>query len=49
MTRFTLNGREVSIDLDPSTPMLWAIRDTLGLIVQSRHVVDRIEREPFRF
>jgi isoquinoline 1-oxidoreductase subunit alpha len=31
MTRFTLNGREVSVDLDPSTPMLWAIRDTLGL------------------
>jgi aerobic-type carbon monoxide dehydrogenase small subunit (CoxS/CutS family) len=31
MIRFTLNGREVSLALDPATPVLWAIRDTLGL------------------
>jgi aerobic-type carbon monoxide dehydrogenase small subunit (CoxS/CutS family) len=31
MTRFTLNGRAVAVDLDPSTPLLWALRDTLGL------------------
>lgn len=31
MTRFTLNGRDVTVTLDPTTPVLWAIRDTLGL------------------
>jgi aerobic-type carbon monoxide dehydrogenase small subunit (CoxS/CutS family) len=30
-TRFTLNGREVSVDADPATPLLWILRDTLGL------------------
>jgi len=29
--RFILNGRETAIDVDPATPLLWAIRDTLGL------------------
>ena len=28
---FTLNGQARSLDLDPETPLLWAIRDTLGL------------------
>lgn len=27
MTTFTLNGREVDLDVDPETPLLWAIRD----------------------
>jgi isoquinoline 1-oxidoreductase alpha subunit len=27
----TLNGKATSIDVDPSTPILWALRDTLGL------------------
>jgi aerobic-type carbon monoxide dehydrogenase small subunit (CoxS/CutS family) len=31
MTSFTLNGKSVSVDDDPSTPLLWAIRDSLGL------------------
>ncbi len=31
MIRFILNGRETAIDVDPATPLLWAIRDTLGL------------------
>jgi isoquinoline 1-oxidoreductase subunit alpha len=31
MTRFTLNGRDVSVDIDSETPLLWAIRDTIGL------------------
>lgn len=31
MTRFNLNGREVAIDDDPSTPLLWVIRDRLGM------------------
>ena len=26
-----LNGRVVSVDVDPDTPLLWAIRDTVGL------------------
>ncbi len=31
MTRFTLNGQPASVDADPSTPILWALRDNLGL------------------
>jgi isoquinoline 1-oxidoreductase alpha subunit len=28
---FTLNGKPVTVDADPSTPLLWAVRDNLGL------------------
>ncbi len=28
---FTVNGQVRSLDLDPDTPLLWAIRETLGL------------------
>jgi len=31
MTAFTLNGRPVTVDADPTTPVLWAVRDNLGL------------------
>ncbi len=31
MTSFTLNGKSVSVGDDPSTPLLWVIRDSLGL------------------
>lgn len=31
MIEFELNGRQVSVDADPDTPLLWAIRDELGL------------------
>ncbi|KIT18201.1 (2Fe-2S)-binding protein [Jannaschia aquimarina] len=31
MTTFTLNGAEVSLDADPDTPLLWALRDHAGL------------------
>ena len=31
MTSFTLNGKSVSVDDDSSTPLLWVIRDSLGL------------------
>ncbi len=27
----TVNGVEKSLDIDPDTPLLWALRDTLGL------------------
>ncbi len=27
----TLNGKATSVDADPATPILWALRDTLGL------------------
>jgi isoquinoline 1-oxidoreductase alpha subunit len=27
----TVNGRNHSLDVEPDTPLLWAIRDTLGL------------------
>jgi isoquinoline 1-oxidoreductase subunit alpha len=31
MTTFTLNGKPTTVDVDPSTPILWALRDNLGL------------------
>ncbi len=31
MIKFTLNGQSVSVEADPDTPLLWAIRDDLGL------------------
>ena len=31
MIKFELNGQEVSVDADPDTPLLWAIRDEIGL------------------
>ena len=31
MTQLNVNGRTVSVDADPSTPLLWALRDRLGL------------------
>ena len=31
MSSFTLNGKPVTVDADPSTPVLWALRDNLGL------------------
>jgi isoquinoline 1-oxidoreductase alpha subunit len=31
MVSFTLNSRPVSVEADGSTPLLWAIRDHLGL------------------
>ncbi|WP_108502882.1 (2Fe-2S)-binding protein [Paracoccus indicus] len=31
MVNLKINGREVSVDADPDTPLLWAIRDEVGL------------------
>ena len=31
MTPLQVNGRAQSLDVDPATPVLWALRDTLGL------------------
>lgn len=31
MVKLVLNGKPVSVDADPETPLLWAIRDVLGL------------------
>ena len=31
MTTLNVNGRTQQVDIDPSTPVLWALRDTLGL------------------
>ena len=31
MTTLNVNGREYTVDADPATPILWALRDTLGL------------------
>lgn len=31
MTTLQVNGRSQRLDIDPATPVLWALRDTLGL------------------
>ena len=31
MVRLNVNGREQQVDVDPDTPLLWVLRDTLGL------------------
>jgi isoquinoline 1-oxidoreductase subunit alpha len=31
MIAFTLNGKPVSVDVAPDTPVLWVLRDTIGL------------------
>jgi isoquinoline 1-oxidoreductase alpha subunit len=31
MARITINGKAHDIDVDPNTPLLWAIRDHVGL------------------
>ena len=31
MARFTVNGKPYDIDVDPNTPLLWAIREQVGL------------------
>lgn len=31
MTKFTLNGTETTLDVDPDMPLLWALRDHAGL------------------
>jgi isoquinoline 1-oxidoreductase alpha subunit len=31
MTRLNVNGKAVEVDADPSTPLLWALREDLGM------------------
>lgn len=31
VTRCNVNGRSVNVQSDPSTPLLWVVRDELGL------------------
>jgi len=31
MARLTINGKTLEVDVDPSTPLLWAIREQVGL------------------
>ena len=31
MTNFKLNGKTVSVDASPDTPLLWILRDYLGM------------------
>ena len=31
MVRLNVNGKDYDIDVDPSTPLLWAIRENVGL------------------
>ena len=32
MARLKVNGRAHDVDVDPETPLLWVLRDTLGLL-----------------
>jgi isoquinoline 1-oxidoreductase alpha subunit len=32
MTRITVNGRLLDVEVDPDTPLLWVLRDTLGMV-----------------
>jgi isoquinoline 1-oxidoreductase alpha subunit len=32
MTAVTVNGRFYEVDVEPDTPLLWVLRDTIGLI-----------------
>jgi isoquinoline 1-oxidoreductase subunit alpha len=31
MSKLNVNGREYTVDIDPGTPILWALRDSLGM------------------
>ena len=31
MTKLNVNGKDLEVDVDPQTPLLWVLRDTLGL------------------
>ena len=31
MARFVVNGKPVQVDVDPSTPLLWVLREQVGL------------------
>jgi isoquinoline 1-oxidoreductase alpha subunit len=31
MARLTINGKTLDVDVDPATPLLWAIREQVGL------------------
>jgi len=31
MNQLNLNGRDVQVEVDPSTPLLWVLRDSIGL------------------
>jgi isoquinoline 1-oxidoreductase alpha subunit len=31
MARFTLNGKSTTVDVDPGTPLLWVLREQVGL------------------
>ena len=31
MARFTLNGKPTQVDVDPGTPLLWVLREQVGL------------------
>jgi isoquinoline 1-oxidoreductase subunit alpha len=31
MARLSINGQTVDIDVEPDTPLLWAIRENIGL------------------
>ena len=41
MINFTLNGQAVQTDADPSTPLLWVVRDHFKLEMVAHHPQER--------
>ena len=41
--QFTLNGKSQTVDVSPNMPLLWVLRDTLGMI---NHSEPQIASEP---
>ena len=31
MIKLNVNGKAIEVDVDPETPLLWVLRDTIGL------------------
>ncbi len=42
MIQLTINGSSQQLDIDPDTPLLWAIRDSIGLTVATGQRFDRL-------
>ena len=37
MARLTINGKTLDVTVDPNTPLLWAIREQVGLTIAMPH------------
>ena len=37
MITLTINGQQFNVDVEPTTPLLWAIREEVGLTSTKEH------------